>query len=257
MKFSVLASGSSGNACYIETGKVRLLVDAGLSGREIERRLDLVGVSAGSLDAIIITHEHSDHIKGAGPLARRFDLPVYINRRTLEKGKQTVGKLPKPVIVQTGQRLCINDLTVETFTKCHDAADPFGLVFSFDGARMGLVTDLGRSTRLVADRLKKCNALIVEFNHDPEMLDEGPYPLELKRRIKGADGHLSNKQAGELVREIYHDGLNYLALAHLSNTNNNPGKAYREATDAIGHAGVNGTNILICEQDTPSPLIQL
>jgi phosphoribosyl 1,2-cyclic phosphodiesterase len=257
MKFSVLASGSSGNVCYIETQEVRLLVDAGLSGREIERRLDLVGVSAGSLDAIIITHEHSDHIKGAGPLARRFDLPVYINRRTLEKGRQAIGKLPKPVMVQTGQRLCINDLTVETFTKCHDAADPFGVVFSFDGARVGLVTDLGRSTRLVADRLKKCNALIVEFNHDPEMLDEGPYPLELKRRIKGADGHLSNKQAGELVREIYHDGLNYLALAHLSNTNNNPEKAHREATNAIGHAGINGINILICEQDTPSPLIQL
>ena len=90
-----------------------------------------------------------------------------------------------------------------------------------------------------------------------EMLDEGPYPLELKRRIKGADGHLSNRQAGELVREIYHDGLNYLALAHLSNTNNNPEKARGEATDAIGHAGINGTNILICEQDTPSPLIQL
>ena len=257
MKFSVLASGSSGNVCYIETGKARVLVDAGLSGREIERRLDLVGINAGSLDAIIITHEHSDHIKGAGPLARRFDLPVYINRRTLEKGQQAIGKLPKPVIVQTGQRLSINDLTVETFTKCHDAVDPFGLVFSFDGARMGLVTDLGRSTRLVADRLKKCSALIVEFNHDPEMLDEGPYPLELKRRIKGADGHLSNKQAGELVREVYHDRLNYLALAHLSNTNNNPEKAHREATNAIGHTGINGTNILICEQDTPSPLIQL
>lgn len=257
MRFSILASGSSGNTCYIETGKASVLIDAGLSGRETERRLGLLGVSARNLDALIITHEHSDHIKGAGPLARRFGLPLYINRKTLEKGQRAMGNLPKPVIVRTGQTLTIRDLTVETFTKCHDAADPLGLILSFDGTRMGLVTDLGRSTRLVVDRLRECNALIVEFNHDQEMLEEGPYPLDLKRRIKGPDGHLSNKQAGELVRKICHDNLNYLVLAHLSKTNNNPTKAHKEAKDALGESGITRVNILISEQDTPSPLIQL
>ena len=257
MRFSILASGSSGNTCYIETGKASVLIDAGLSGRETERRLGLLGKSARNLDALIITHEHSDHIKGAGPLARRFGLPLYINRKTLEKGQRAMGNLPKPVIVRTGQTLTIRDLTVETFTKCHDAADPLGLILSFDGTRMGLVTDLGRSTRLVVDRLRECNALIVEFNHDQKMLEEGPYPLDLKRRIKGPDGHLSNKQAGELVRKICHDNLNYLVLAHLSKTNNNPTKAHKEAKDALGESGITRVNILISEQDTPSPLIQL
>lgn len=257
MRFSILASGSSGNTCYIETGKASVLIDAGLSGRETERRLGLLGVSARNLDALIITHEHSDHIKGAGPLARRFDLPLYINRKTLEGGQRTMGNLPKPVMVRTGQTLTIRDLTVETFTKCHDAADPLGLILSFDGTRMGLVTDLGRSTRLVVDRLRGCNALIVEFNHDQEMLEEGPYPLDLKRRIKGPDGHLSNKQAGDLVRKICHDNLNYLVLAHLSKTNNNPTKAHKEAKDALGESGITRANILIGTQDTPSPLIQL
>jgi len=257
MRFSILASGSSGNTCYIETGKASVLIDAGLSGRETERRLGLLGKSARNLDALIITHEHSDHIKGAGPLARRFGLPLYINRKTLEKGQRTMGNLPKPVIVRTGQTLTIRDLTVETFTKCHDAADPLGLILSFDGTRMGLVTDLGRSTRLVVDRLRECNALIVEFNHDQEMLEEGPYPLDLKRRIKGPDGHLSNKQAGDLVRKVCHDNLNYLVLAHLSKANNNPTKAHKEAKDALGESGITRVNILISEQDTPSPLIQL
>lgn len=257
MRFSVLASGSGGNVCYIETHNARVLIDAGLSCREIERRLGLIGVNAKTLDALIITHEHSDHIKGAGPVARRFDLPLYINRKTLDRGHGTLGNLSKPVIVQTGQTLTINDLSVETFTKCHDAADPVGLVLSFDGKRIGLATDLGRSTRLVEDRLRECHALIVEFNHDQGMLEEGPYPLDLKRRIKGSDGHLSNEQAGDLIREICHDNLNYLLLAHLSKTNNHPAKAHRKARDALGESGITGTNILISEQDTPSPMIEL
>jgi phosphoribosyl 1,2-cyclic phosphodiesterase len=257
MRFSILASGSSGNACYVETERARVLVDAGLSCKEIERRLGLFGVNANGLDAIIITHEHSDHIKGAGTLARRFGLPLYVNRKTLDRCLAAVGNLPKPVIVQTGQTLTINELNVETFTKCHDAADPLGLVFSFDGIRIGLVTDLGRTTRLVEDRLRECHALIVEFNHDREMLEEGPYPLDLKRRIKGPDGHLSNEQAGDLIRVISHEDLKYLVLAHLSKTNNHPGKAHREAIEALGESGITRTDILISEQDTPSPMIEL
>lgn len=257
MRFSVLASGSSGNSCYVETRNARVLIDAGLSCREIERRLGLVGVRANSLNALIITHEHSDHIKGAGALARRFDLPLYINRKTLNRARRTLGNLPKPVILQTGQTLTINDLTVETFTKCHDAVDPLGLVLSFDGTRIGMATDLGRSTRLVEDRLRKCHALILEFNHDKEMLEGGPYPLDLKRRIKGPDGHLSNEEAGDLIRLISHEDLNYLVLAHLSKINNHPGKAHQEARDALGDTGAARTDILISEQDTPAPMVEL
>ena len=257
MKFSILASGSSGNSCYVETNNIRVLVDAGLSCKETMRRLEIIGVDPTSLDALIITHEHTDHIKGAGPLARRFDLPIYLNRKTCDKGSKTFGKIAKPVIVQTGQSLTIEDLVVETFTKCHDAADPFGLVFSVNGMKVGLITDLGRSTRLVEDRLKGCRVLIIEFNYDPEMLEQGPYPLYLKRRIKGADGHLSNQQAGDLLCAVSHDDLKSVVLAHLSETNNHPKRAHEEAANALDKCGLRGTNILIARQDEPGPMIEM
>ncbi|HEN21222.1 MAG TPA: MBL fold metallo-hydrolase [Desulfobacteraceae bacterium] len=263
MKFSVLASGSGGNVCYVEIGGTRVIIDAGLSSRDIERRLEHIGISPMSLDAIIITHEHSDHIKGAGPFSRRFKLPVYINHRTLDIAQKTVGGLPDPVIVRTGDTIKIKELCIETFTKCHDAADPVGLVFSHingscsNGKRIGLITDLGRSTRLVEERLKGCHALIMEFNYDQEMLEQGPYPLFLKRRIKGQDGHLSNQQASGLLETVSHEDLKFVVLAHLSETNNQPEIAYREAADVLNKRGFGGTNILIGRQDKPCPLIEL
>lgn len=257
MRFFVLASGSSGNACYVETDKARVLIDAGLSCREIERRLGKAGIEPESLDALIITHEHSDHIKGAGPLARRFDLPVYTNHKTLEKCHKTIGNLSRPIIFHTGQTLTINDLVVETFTKCHDAADPFGLVLCSNGARIGLATDLGRSTRLMEDRLKGCQALIMEFNYDQDMLEEGPYPLDLKRRIKGADGHLSNEQAGDLLRVVAHEDLRFLILAHLSETNNHRDRAHEEAAKALAECRLSRAHVLVSGQEEPVPMIEL
>ena len=168
------------------------------------------------LDALILTHEHIDHIRGAGPLARRFNLPVYVNRLTLRRALKTLGNLSKPVVFHTGQPITLHGLCIETFTKCHDAADPVGIVVHADGARLGIITDLGRSTPVVEDRLRGCHALVVEFNHDERMLEEGPYPLELKRRIKGPEGHLSNEQAGGLLKTLCHDALSTVILAHLS-----------------------------------------
>jgi len=257
IKFSVLASGSKGNSCYIETERARILIDAGLSCREIERRLGLVGVEANSLDALILTHEHGDHMKGAGPLARRFSLPVYSSRKTFDKGLKVLGNIERPVVIQTGQTLTINDLIVETFTKCHDAADPFGVVVSCNGTRIGLVTDLGRSTRLVEDRLKKCQALIVEFNHDQQMLDEGPYPLYLKRRIKGQEGHLSNRQGADLLGAVSHCDLRHVVLAHLSEINNDKGKAREIAEEVLDTCGLGGVNIYLSLQDEALAMIEL
>jgi phosphoribosyl 1,2-cyclic phosphodiesterase len=153
--------------------------------------------------------------------------------------------------------LTINDIRIETFTKCHDAVDPFGVIFSFNGARIALATDFGRSTGLVEDRLKGCQAMIIEFNYDQVMLDEGPYPLELKRRIKGPDGHLSNQQAGDLIRAVSHENLKFVVLAHLSETNNHPGKAHQEAVNALSESNLAGANILISHQDEPVPMIEL
>jgi len=265
MRFCVLASGSSGNSCYVETDKARILVDAGLSCRETLQRLEHVGVRPEGLDALIITHEHTDHIKGAGPLIRRFGLSLYINKKTLKKGLKTLGKLSDPVVIESGQTVTIKDLSFETFTKCHDAADPVGLILSCNGAsssapngmRIGLATDLGRSTGLVEDRLKGCDALIMEFNYDQEMLESGPYPLDLKRRIKGQDGHLSNRQAGNLLGAISHDNLKFVVLAHLSEINNDPDKAREEAAKALRKCGHAHVSILISRQDEPGPMIEL
>ena len=251
----MLASGSSGNCCYVETDHASILIDAGLSCREIERRLGLIGVEAETLDALIITHEHGDHIKGAGPLCRRYDLPLYINPATFNRGSKILKNIAKPVFIETGGMLEINDLVLETFTKCHDAADPIGAILSANGSRLGLVTDMGKSTSLAEDRLGRCQALIVEFNYDPHMLDHGPYPLDLKRRIKSRDGHLSNQQAADLLKAVSHEDLQVVVLAHLSETNNHPDKAVQSASEALESCGLTNVRILVGNQDSPGPLV--
>jgi phosphoribosyl 1,2-cyclic phosphodiesterase len=254
MRFSVLASGSRGNACWVETNQTRLLIDAGLSASECVKRLEAVGADPGSLDGIVITHEHIDHIRGAGALARRLKIPVYLNSATLRKGAAGLGDIARPVVIRTGQPLTVKDLVVETFTKCHDAADPVGVLLSCQGVRMGLITDLGRSTPVVEARLKGCHALVMEFNHDEGMLERGPYPLEIKRRIRGPDGHLSNGQAKALLKALWHENLAVVVLAHLSQENNLPEKALKMSMGALGSAR---TRVVVSSQETPTHLIQL
>ncbi len=257
MRFAVLASGSKGNACYVETAHARILVDAGLSCRELVRRLDSIDVDARCLDALVITHEHLDHIRGAGPLARKLNIPVFANAPTFTNGKGFVGIIPKPETVCTGQTFVIKDLSVETFTKCHDAADPIGLVLTCEHVRLGIITDLGRTTPLVEDRLRGCHALVLEFNHDEKMLEEGPYPLELKRRIKGPDGHLSNLQAARMIRTLAHGDLGWAVPAHLSEVNNMPDKAFRAVRDALDSRAGHRTEIQITNQHQPSPMMEI
>jgi phosphoribosyl 1,2-cyclic phosphodiesterase len=257
MRFSVLASGSGGNACYVETAHSRIMIDAGLSRREMLRRLELIEVNPKTLDALIITHEHTDHVKGAGSLARLLDIPVYINGPTFDRSIKTLGRVSKPIAFHTGQSITINDLIIETFTKCHDAEDPMGLVMCSNGVRLGLITDLGRSTRLVEDRLKNCHSLIIEFNYDPNMLEDGPYPLHLKKRIRGPEGHLSNQQAGELLGAVAHKDLQRVVLAHLSETNNQNERALQEAQDVLAREGLDDIEILVSRQDCPTPIVEL
>jgi len=254
MRFSVLASGSGGNACYVETAEARVLIDAGLSGEELIRRMEETGISPAKLDALILTHEHIDHIRGAGPLARRFDLPVYVNRLTLRRALKNLGNLSKPVVFHTGQPITVHGLCIETFTKCHDAADPVGIMVHADGARLGIITDLGRSTPVVEDRLRGCHALVMEFNHDERMLEEGPYPPELKRRIKGPEGHLSNEQAGGLLKTLRHDALSTVILAHLSERNNHPDKAIEALEQALSGFRV---KVLVGDQNCALPMMDV
>ncbi len=257
MRFSVLASGSSGNSCYIETSRTRILIDAGLSCKELIRRLKTLKIEPDSIDALLVTHEHHDHIKGAGPFVRRFNLPLLINNRTFRKASKRLGRLPTPVIFNTGDTITVGDLELHLFTKCHDAADPVGVLISFDGIKLGLATDLGKSTAVVRDRLSGCDALILEFNHDTEMLEKGPYPLDLKRRIRGPEGHLSNVEAAGLLDSISHKKLRYVVLAHLSEVNNNKEKAMQMARATLDRRGLTHTQVVLSFQDRHISMIDL
>jgi len=257
MKFSVLASGSGGNACYIETAGTGILIDAGLSATEIIRRMRMIGADPAALKALVITHEHTDHIRGAGPLARRLGVPVYINTATRKKAAKVLGNITKAISFHPGQSITINDLVVETFTKSHDAADPVGLIISLNEVRLGLITDLGHSTRLIEHRLRDCQGLIIEFNHDENMLLNGPYPLGLKRRIRGPEGHLSNHEGGALLGILAHESLRYVVLAHLSQKNNSSALAYEKAESVLNDRGMNQTRIFVSTQDAPVSMINL
>lgn len=257
MRFSVLASGSKGNACYIETDDTRVLIDAGLSCREITRRLEIIGINVISLDAIIITHEHSDHIKGAGPVSRKYDATVYANRPTINRCTNQLRKTRVNDILETGKSFKINDITIETFAKNHDAADPVGLIVSSNGSRLGIITDVGASTSLLETRLRDCTSVMLEFNHDIEMLENGPYPYYLKKRIRSSYGHLSNEQAGDLLKRLCHKNLNHVVLAHLSEVNNTPEKALTKARESLLECGMDHIQVHVSYQDYPCALLMV
>jgi phosphoribosyl 1,2-cyclic phosphodiesterase len=218
----VLASGSKGNAIYISDGDTTILVDAGLSGREIERRLHSRGLTPDTLDAIVVSHEHSDHIKGAGVLSRRYQIPVYMSSGTHAGSGSQLGKPHQIIFFSCGTTFQIGALTLHPFSTSHDAREPAGFTVNQNGVKIGIATDLGISTGMVKEHLKHCTLLILEANHDPAMLIDGPYPWHLKQRVKGRTGHLSNEDSRQLLDEVQHKHLRFVILAHLSEVNNLP-----------------------------------
>jgi phosphoribosyl 1,2-cyclic phosphodiesterase len=257
MRFSVLASGSKGNACYIETDDTSILIDAGLSCREISKRLGIIGVEITRIDGVIITHEHSDHTKGVGPVSRKFDSTVYANRSTFDRCYSLHKNTRVDDTLNTGDLFTINDITIETFSKSHDAADPIGIIVSSNGSRLGIITDVGTSTQELEERLQGCTSIMVEFNHDIEMLENGPYPYHLKKRIRGSYGHLSNEQAGSLLKRLCHERLNNVVLAHLSEVNNTPEKALAQARASLIECNMIQIPVYVSYQDYPCPLIEV
>jgi phosphoribosyl 1,2-cyclic phosphodiesterase len=229
----ILASGSKGNAIFISSGDTSLLIDAGLSGIEIERRLRSRGLDPEKLDAILVSHEHSDHIQGVGVLSRRYKLPVYINSKTRKAAVSQLGNLYDVKKIECGSMFTINDLSIHPFSISHDAEDPCGFTLNQNGTKIGIATDLGIATSMVKEHLKDCTLLILEANHDETMLINGPYPWPIKQRIKSRTGHLSNAESKHLLNELQHDQLKYVMLAHLSETNNTPQKAVNEVSRAL------------------------
>lgn len=223
----VLASGSRGNSIYLEGGGAKVLVDAGLCGRELTSRLESAGAEPDSLDAIIVTHDHRDHTSGVGVMARRYKLPVFAAYKTVKASERIWGKVEEVFEIEAGSLFAVKDLEFYPFSTPHDSVQSMGFIFRAGEKKGGIATDLGFVTRLVRESLKRCNLLVVESNHDEEMLMDGPYPWYLKQRIKGKMGHLSNAECAGLLDDVYHDGLQGVVLAHLSEINNNPETAYR------------------------------
>ena len=231
MRFAVLGSGSQGNGTLIASDDTCVLVDCGFSLRETERRLALLGVAPDQLNAIVVTHEHADHVHGVGLLARRYNLPVYLSRGTLRG-------MRKPVEVAGflagGEQLQIGALSIGVIAVAHDAQEPTQFVFSDGQRRFGLLTDLGSYCAGVLEGYSGLDALMIEANHCRDLLARGHYPAFLKQRVGGQEGHLNNHQAANLVAELGWQDLQHLVLAHLSSKNNLPQLARQCFVDTLG-----------------------
>ena len=253
---TVLASGSKGNCTVISSSGTRLLVDAGLSCRELLCRMLLCGLDPHSIDAILITHEHTDHIGGLYVLAKRLRVPVYITGPTYHAYQKfardsagnriAIGRLET---FCSGSAFQIGDITVTPFTIPHDAVDPVGFTFRSDGIKVGVCTDLGYMPASVRHHLRGCHLLMIESNHDLELLRGGPYPWSVKQRVMSRVGHLSNEALAEFFANDYDGGAEYVILAHLSEQNNHPEIARAAAEHALGaRQGLWHNRVLLASQ---------
>ena len=278
VRLTILGSGSSGNCAYVETDESRILVDAGFSARQIRQRLATIGRTPENLTGILITHEHSDHICGLLALAEKLKLPVYCNRETQEatiwafQSKWASKKSPSLPglggpdtntrldwrLFRTGDSFELNDVVVETFSIPHDAQDPVGFLLRASGVNIGFATDLGHVTKLVIDRIRVANALVLESNHDVKLLQECPHrPWSLKQRILGRHGHLSNEAAADCIAEIMTADLRHLYLGHLSRECNRPEIAHRAVNDRLQKIGATHVALAVTSQDVPCPTLSL
>ena len=249
---SVLGSGSRGNATFIKTACVRLLIDAGMSRKEIARRLESIGEDPDGIDAIFITHEHNDHAAGVKTLLKELPARAFM---TFGTGRSL--QIEDFVEVKPGVTLTLGDLDITPFRVPHDAADPVAFTMECRGVKITQLTDTGYMPDDVAGCLRGSNMLILESNHDLEMLRVGPYPWNLKQRLMGRYGHLSNTAVGKFLRDQFDGEAEHVVLAHLSSKNNHPEVARREAYRALCDRGLASTRLEVTSQDEAMPPIQL
>lgn len=262
---SLLASGSRGNSAIIASARTKILLDAGISCRETFKRMKMLGEDPHSLSAILITHEHADHVYGLGVLARKLKIPVFMTGATHQAWARAARgadgqapEVPKLERFRSGSRFQIGDLDITPFTIPHDAVDPVGFTFRAEGIKVGFVTDLGRMLENVKDNLRRCDLLVLESNHDLERLRIGPYPWSVKQRVGSPTGHLSNKKLAEFLSADYDGYASYIVLAHLSELNNHPEIARREAEDALGsRRTLLGNRLVLAGQAEPLEAIRL
>lgn len=249
MIFCSLYSGSSGNSMFISSNGSKILIDAGLPGKKIEEAIKEIGQSAEGINGIFITHEHIDHVKGVGVLSRKYDIPIYANDKTWSGMESSIGKIKEHNIKIMDRRstVSIGDLDIKSFVIPHDAICPVGYTVNCSGKKVSIATDFGIFTEEIQDNIKDSDLILLESNHDVNMLKYGPYPYNLKRRILSEVGHLSNEDCGQAVVNLSKFGSNKrIILGHLSNTNNNPDLAYQTVVSTIEENGLKqGKDIIV------------
>ncbi|MFW5749622.1 MAG: MBL fold metallo-hydrolase [Halanaerobium sp.] len=257
---AVLSSGSKGNSTYIRAGKYSVLIDAGLSGKALEERMAALDLDPESLDALLITHEHKDHIKGVGILSRRYNLPIYANDGTWAGAESDLGKIKAENRRVFSGDFVIGNLNFSPYAVSHDASQPVGYVCQVGSKKIVLATDTGVMNDQVIEKIKGADFFVLESNHDLEMLMTGKYPYFLKNRIKGSEGHLSNDDTADLLPGLIKDNFPTVVLAHLSEENNNPKVAYITVNNALKEAGFEvGRDLQMgcAAQDKTTPLFRL
>lgn len=265
MRLCSIASGSSGNCIYVGSEATHLLVDVGISGKRTENGLNTLGITGRDLDGILITHEHADHISGLGVIARKYGIPIYATPGTIAaiQSCSSVGAIDSSLFreVKEDEKLIIKDLSVNPMRISHDAAQPVAYRISYGNKKVGICTDLGVYNDYTVECLKGMNALLLEANHDVNMLQVGPYPYYLKQRILGDRGHLSNENSGRLLSRILHDGLENILLGHLSKENNLPELAYEavrmEITLGDNPYHANDFRLQVANRSDVSPVINI
>lgn len=258
LQYSILASGSSGNAMYIETEGQRLLIDCGLSGKKMNELLQSIGKDPGAIDGILITHEHSDHIKGLGAFSRRYKKPIYANTKTWQAMEPLIGEIPldQKFIFETGTAMGFGDIDIESFGVSHDAAEPMFFNFRHRGKKLTLMTDIGYVSEQIKDVVKHSDAYVIEANHDIHMLMMGRYPWNVKRRILGDSGHISNEDAGLALSDIISNQTRRIYLAHLSKDNNMKELARMSVQQKLKQYGITvGNQVTLHDTDPNIPTV--
>ena len=262
MRICSLFSGSSGNAIFVCTENTKLLVEAGLSGRKIAEALSSIGESLSEISAVLVSHEHIDHVRGAGVLARRYNLPIFASTGTWEAMEQMIGPVPErnKKVFSTYVPFEIGDITITPFPIPHDANEPVGYSFSSAGKKATIATDIGHISMDLLRNFEDSDLLLLESNHDIEMLRMGPYPWPLKQRIAGKQGHLSNDAAGEVIAYMAERGTRKFLLGHLSKENNFPELAYQTVRSVLCEKCVNadsGISLDVALRDRVSRIIEI
>lgn len=251
MRFSLLGSGSSGNALLVTSPTGSILIDNGLSFRQLERRARGLGETLDDLRAVFITHEHGDHVNGVGVLTRKRDVPVYMTEQTRECLPRGVGRIPRVKLFESGETIALNGFSLSSFNVSHDAKDPVSYVVRYGDSQLGIATDLGSASQLVRTQLAGSHALVLESNYCPDMLRNSSYPAAICQRIRSNQGHLSNNEMNSLLSDLIHADLELVVAVHVSKENNTEEKARTMATRALG---THHAKLVIAQQDEPTPL---